>query len=307
MSNQKRYFRWLLIAFLILIRSAAYSQEQQQPGKPAFRIVQISDTQPIPGSDAHWQSVQKTIDLVNSLTPDWVLMPGDVTHSGSEEEFKMMKALLDQIKAPLHVIPGNHDLIFPADENEKTVAEAELHKNKIELYRKYFGPEQWTLEVGDFLFVGNDCTVGWPDVPDERAVWLKEAFSKSDKPYKFIVTHYHPDPQKVHPLLDPMLTSLGVIGYMHGHNHNDQAYEHPESGRLIFSSGSAHYGVMYFDVYDHYIVCFWQPRQGCAIPKGIYDLNQIASKIKPPSLEKQVSPTDQKDKPKEAHSSGGTL
>ena len=81
-----------------------------------FRIVQISDTQPVSSDEPSWQRVGKSIELINPLQPDIVIFPGDITHSGTEEEYKRIKKSLSVIKAPVYYVPGNHDTIGPGDE-----------------------------------------------------------------------------------------------------------------------------------------------------------------------------------------------
>jgi len=248
-----------------------------------FRIVQISDTQPVPGDEAHYQRAAKSVELVNSLRPDIVIFPGDITHSGTEEEYIKMKGILSKIEAPLYLVPGNHDTIWPADEEEKSLSPEELRKKKLAIYHKYFGPDYWSLEYGDFLFAAFDCTENWPNLSTQRRQWLQKTLLSSKKPYKFIVTHYT-HPQTHDTILEHLMTSGEVMGYLHGHNHTIQAYKDAGTERLVFSSGSAvlladskDCGVMYFDVNKDSLACFWKPIHGDARPLGVFDLKEAKS------------------------------
>ena len=222
-------------------------------------------------------------------------MPGDITWSGTEDECKRMKRLLSKIKAPLYLVPGNHDttLTEPDDPFSDSKSPEEFHRRKMEIYNKFFGPEQWSFEYEDFQFVGFDATKSWPQLLPETKKWIKKTFAASDKPYKFAVVHFiNEQPYDwdaigkkcMHTLdtdLDKIMNEAEAIGYMHGHNHLIQAYKNAATGRLIFSSASTvfneKYGVMFFDVYKDFIACFWQPVKGDTIPLGVFDLKKAVS------------------------------
>ncbi len=256
-----------------------------------FRFVQVSDTQP--KEEDHWQRTSDSIDIINSLKPAFVLMPGDITWSGTEDECKRMKRLLSKIKVPLYLVPGNHDTMHTElnDPFADSKTPEEFHRRKMEIYNKYFGSDQWSFEYDDFQFVGFDVTKSWPKLLPKTKRWLKKTFSSSNKPYKFIVVHfindqpfnwdesYFKSTQTFNTDLDKIMDEAGAIGYMHGHNHFIQAYRDANTGRLVFSSASttfnAKYGVMYFDVYKDSMVCFWQPVKGDTIPLGIFDLKKV--------------------------------
>lgn len=180
---------YMLLSFVIvgLVFVADTFAQGRDGEKPySFRIVQISDSQPVPGDEEMFQRASRSVELVNRLNPDVVIVPGDITHSGSEDEYKRLKALFETIKAPTHMVPGNHDTIWPTkDESENGLVEADLHRGKIKQYKNYFGSDHWSVEYGDFQFVGFDSTENWPDLTPQRRTWLRETFLRSEKPYKF--------------------------------------------------------------------------------------------------------------------------
>lgn len=267
--------------FSLAFIADTFAQGRDSEKTYSFRIVQISDLQPVPGNEEMFQRASRSVELVNRLNPDVVIVPGDITHSGTENEYERLQALLETIKAPMHIVPGNHDTIWPANEAEITLEEPMLHDEKLDLYNMYLGPDHWSVEYGDFQFVGFDSTQNWPNLTPKRRGWLRETFLHSEKPYKFMVTHYTFD-ETPGTLLEDIMTSMGVLGYLHGHNHLTQAYEDKNTGRMVFSSGSAalgDYGVMCFDVYDDSLVCLWIPVEGAARPLGVFNLEKGVSKI----------------------------
>ena len=250
-----------ILILAIIVSLPAHAQDS--PNQDAsFRIVQISDTQPT--NEAQWQIMAKAVELVNGLKPDLVFFPGDITDNGTEHELRRAYQLLAKIEAPLHLVPGNHDRSIPS-------------------YRKYFGPENWSVNHGNFLFVGLDCTDHWPGMTRRRLAWLKALFLTSEKPYKILVTHFtQRDILNASPMLNDTLISGGVVALMHGHNHAIEAYrDKDKTGRLVFSSGSVvgSHGVMYFDVTDHRLNCFWQPLEGEPKHLGNFDLQEAADSV----------------------------
>src|SRR2546423_14820657 len=53
--------------------------------------------------------MNRVIVELNELEPDAVILTGDLTNEGYRQEYKNCLAYLSRIRAPVHVIPGNHD------------------------------------------------------------------------------------------------------------------------------------------------------------------------------------------------------
>jgi predicted MPP superfamily phosphohydrolase len=74
----------------------------------AFRFAWLSDTHV--GSSTSETDLRAAVSDINSLTGlSFVVLSGDVTEYGSREQFRVAKGLLDGLKCPCHVLPGNHD------------------------------------------------------------------------------------------------------------------------------------------------------------------------------------------------------
>lgn len=86
----------------------------------AFRFVQISDTHVGFAKEANPDAAataKAAIDLINTSAPDaaLVLHTGDVTHLSKPAEFDNAAELLKGLKpTELHIVPGEHDLLDPA-------------------------------------------------------------------------------------------------------------------------------------------------------------------------------------------------
>lgn len=62
-------------------------------------------------------TLKASIDAINALPvqPSFVVHTGDVTHLAKAEQFALAKDLLSTLKAPLLVLPGEHDFIGAPD------------------------------------------------------------------------------------------------------------------------------------------------------------------------------------------------
>ncbi len=56
--------------------------------------------------------LREAVAHVNRLAPqpDLVLLTGDLVNEGRPEEYSHLAALLEPLRAPFHLVPGNHDL-----------------------------------------------------------------------------------------------------------------------------------------------------------------------------------------------------
>ncbi len=81
-----------------------------------FTFVQISDSHigfSLPANPDVLGTLNQTVDAINALPqqPAFVMHTGDVTHLAKAEQFDLAKSELGRLKAPLFVIPGEHDAI----------------------------------------------------------------------------------------------------------------------------------------------------------------------------------------------------
>jgi len=62
-------------------------------------------------------TLQKTIDAINAMPdqPAFVVHTGDVTHLAKSAQFDLAKQMLGTLRAPLVVLPGEHDVIGSPD------------------------------------------------------------------------------------------------------------------------------------------------------------------------------------------------
>ena len=111
---------WSLGAAGVLTALPAAAESKAQRVRSGFSFVQISDshigfTRPENADVA--STLQKTVDGINALPnqPAFVVHTGDVTHLSKPAQFDTAKQILGTLKAPLVVIPGEHDVIGSPD------------------------------------------------------------------------------------------------------------------------------------------------------------------------------------------------
>ena len=95
--------------------TAAGTFASAAPGSD-FTFVQISDSHigfSLPANPDVLGTLNATVDRINALPqqPAFVMHTGDVTHLSKAEQFDTAKSVLGRLKAPLFVIPGEHDAI----------------------------------------------------------------------------------------------------------------------------------------------------------------------------------------------------
>ncbi|MBI1244935.1 MAG: phosphodiesterase [Alphaproteobacteria bacterium] len=145
----------------------------QRDGKPAYGVV---DTVTM---------LKKAVETLNALDPqpDVVLATGDLVERGSAEEYAILTEILKPLKAPLLVVPGNHDARGP------------LAKAFPEIGKRVGDSEFFHYAVDEFpvRLIGYDTTVPkhhHGEVCAARAEWLDRTLAAGgDKPTMIFLHH----------------------------------------------------------------------------------------------------------------------
>lgn len=84
--------------------------------------------------------LEKAVNDVNNMkdAPDFVLYGGDLGQSGLKEELVKGKSILDKLKVPYRIIPGEHDYYLDMGEE----------------WRRLFGDEHWSFDHNGVHFIG---------------------------------------------------------------------------------------------------------------------------------------------------------
>jgi 3',5'-cyclic AMP phosphodiesterase CpdA len=153
-----------------------------------LRIAQVSD---IHCGEATFDAdrMQAIVTAVNRMSPDLVVVAGDLTAAGYEWEFEQAAKWIDLFEPPKIVIPGNHDA-----RNVGYLHFQTHYGDSFTRYRRAFDPEraERMLATG-YTIVAVDSSQ--PDINDghvgrARYPWIREQFDQPDD-VKIFVIHHH--------------------------------------------------------------------------------------------------------------------
>ena len=169
----------LLLAIALLL---------QTPGEPfePFTFVQMSDPQIgfFDRSAGYTQSdslFKAAVDQVNALSPTLVVMTGDLVNTPTDTvQDSIYRVRAAEIKAPLYVIPGNHDIMgFTREKQAAYIAKR--------------GYEHFSFQQNGCAFIGMDTNCikdGVKEAEDEQWAWLeKELAAAQECQYTFVFVH----------------------------------------------------------------------------------------------------------------------
>ncbi len=207
----------------------------QSTAKPAvspvpevqFYFVQITDTHF--GDANHYARVEKAVEMINELPMDikCVVHTGDVTSDNITQDSIVTRglAVLSELKAPIHYVAGNHDILH---------TDLEASRSQFE---KYFGPLLSVREYGGVQFVTlftEPIARGYTLEGYDPLTELEEILS-NNKPS--IVFHHSPSPDDfymnaMHDSWEKegqeqwleLLNKYNVKAVMAGHYHRDEVH-----------------------------------------------------------------------------------
>ena len=147
----------------------------------SFKFALVTDTHV--GNPNNNEDLYRTVKDINSL-PDiaFVVVSGDVTEFGSDEELQTAKELLSTLNKPYYVIPGNHDSNW-----------SESGTNSFKLI---FGSETFGFEYHGYQFIGlasgPNMRMGPGQIPRENLTWFFEKLKQIDKNTPIIFVNHYP-------------------------------------------------------------------------------------------------------------------
>lgn len=72
------------------------------------RFVILTDVHVGSGRD---DLARRAVEDINSIEPEFVIVPGDITEDGEPEQFVQAKQIFEGLRCPTYVVPGNHDAV----------------------------------------------------------------------------------------------------------------------------------------------------------------------------------------------------
>jgi hypothetical protein len=206
-----------------------------------------------PMNEDRWAALNRAIDEINILRPDFVLVTGDLTFAlyprQVNYEYEDAYRILARLQVPTFLSPGNHDLYhFEYDNLERPWL-----TDGWELWQSYFGPLYYARDLTPDIRLLSLNTFDWPyderepfdeddefstraggQIQPEQFAWIADQIEaiRQDDPDKQIITLAHHDPswiQARHPwaginrLETRDLFAQGDVGvHFAGHTHEDR-------------------------------------------------------------------------------------
>jgi outer membrane protein assembly factor BamB/predicted phosphodiesterase len=194
----------LLLIILIFFTQGLYSQ--------SFRFAFISDTHIGSPNGSAEEDLRRTVRDINSMDDvAFVVLTGDITELGTNEELALAKQILDSLDIPYYIIPGNHDTGWSESGGV--------------MFVKTFGSDRFNFTYNGFRFLG--CASGpyvrMSDghIPRDAVNWLDSELAKTKKGEKIIFLNHYP----IDPGLDnwyeitDRLRKYNTIAILCGHGH----------------------------------------------------------------------------------------
>ncbi len=169
----KRKFLLYLLCFLNLVFVESNAQN--------FRYAFVSDTHV--GSPSGEADLRRTVADINQ-TPhiDFVILTGDITEMGTNDELALAKSILDGLNKKYYIIPGNHDTGWSESGGVSFI--------------KTFGYDKFFFDYKGYRFIG--CASGpyvrMSDghIPRDATVWLDSLLKATPKQMPLVFANHYP-------------------------------------------------------------------------------------------------------------------
>ena len=133
------------------------------------------------------ENLARCVEHINHLvpSPDLVLVTGDITYSGLQEEAEHAASLLEKLRYPYYIVPGNHD--------SRSTLWSVFAEHACPCTDKDF--INYVIEGYDIRLIGMDSSIsGSPggEMCEKRLRWLERQLSKTRKKPTIIFMHHPP-------------------------------------------------------------------------------------------------------------------
>lgn len=198
----------IITIFLIFIFSCSE--------KLNFQFAWLSDTHI--GATTSVPDLRQAVRDLNSLDYiDFTIISGDVTEMGSNEELELAKTILDSLKKPYYIIPGNHDTKWSESGCTK--------------FPELWGTDKFVFEFKGIHFIGMHqgpiMRMGDGFFAPEDIRWFDYQLSKisNNQPLIFI-THYplNSSISNWYEILD-RLKKYNTVAVLFGHGHRNKVWD----------------------------------------------------------------------------------
>ncbi len=181
------------------------------------KLAILSDVHVTPGN-ANEGKLRDAVAEINETDVDAVMLTGDLSNEGSDEQLRNIKVILDGITHPFYIIPGNH--------------ENNWSQSACKTFNDLWGSDRFVFTVDNLVVVGMNCgpfmKMGDGHIKQEDLLWLDSTLNVMVKPGMRVLSVNH------YPILDDLdnyrayvdiLKKYPVITHQCGHYHSWRLYE----------------------------------------------------------------------------------
>ena len=184
------------------------------------RIALLADLHVSPGN-RNSQKLKEVVEEINASAAQIVIVAGDLTNEGSDEELKCVKGILDGLKKPQYVIPGNH--------------EDQWSQSACKRFVDMWGSDRFVTELDGMVIVGINCgpymKAADGHIKQEDLTWIDETLSKHKDKRVISVNHYpitYEDLDNYDQYIN-LLSKYRVAVHLCGHHH---VFKHYRGGEI---------------------------------------------------------------------------
>ena len=200
-----------LFVICILLCCGLQTTAQWKP----FRFAFISDTHiGSPNGNAE-EDLRRTVKDINNMDDiSFVVITGDITELGTNDEIILAKQILDGLDVPWYIIPGNHDSGWSESGGMS--------------FTKTFGSDRFYFSHNDIVFMG--CASGpyvrMSDghIPRDAVLWMDSVLKKTDPKTPIVFLNHYPldkDLDNWYEAID-RLKQHNIIAALCGHGHSNR-------------------------------------------------------------------------------------
>lgn len=196
--------------FLMVSFQATFAQQ-------SFKFAHVTDTHV--GGATGAEDLRRTVkDLNQQKNIDFVIVSGDITEFGSDQELALSKQILDSLNLPWHVIPGNHD--------------SNWSESGANSFRKVFGKETFFFKHKGYMFMGTtsgpNMRMSPGQIPRENLVWMDSVFAANpDTETPLIYINHYPQDSSLNNWYEATdrLRGRNTQLALCGHGHANKRYD----------------------------------------------------------------------------------
>lgn len=181
------------------------------------KLAILSDVHVTPGN-ANEGKLREAVAEINATDVDAVMLTGDLTNEGSDEQLRNIKGILDDIRHPFYIIPGNH--------------ENNWSQSACKTFNDLWGSDRFVFTIDNLVVVGMNCgpfmKMGDGHIKQEDLLWLDSTLNAMVKPgMRVLSVNHYPilaDLDNYRAYVD-ILKKYPVVTHQCGHYHTWRLYE----------------------------------------------------------------------------------